>query len=260
MEAHRVVPPPPSVKDRVKSRTTKRANWSTAPWHNHQVIRVWLASLLGLGATIFAAVWVDAQPGVYVGVAQVMLLPPAQALAPNPLKSSRDALGLAQVVERVINGGPDGRGVVDQDLTLGQLGVREGTSIQLHNDGTQWADDFNRPALDIKVVDVTRAAAKRRMDDAIARVRNTLEDLQDEQQVVNHNRVTTELAPANPTIVYDDGHPSRGVAMTCLLGGGATLMLTSWLVRRRRQQFAGLGSRGAAASLEIRHPHVPERV
>ncbi|MFC4784711.1 hypothetical protein ACT8ZV_09565 [Nocardioides sp. MAHUQ-72] len=191
--------------------------------------------LVGVLLTAGGLVWVRTVPPSFVASAQLIFVRAPQEFVSNPLSTGIGSLiDVAAVVERSINHRPGTRTVVSEDLTLADQGIREGTVIRLANDGTQWANDFSRPVLDIGVVSRTRSGARDRLDRAIALVSKTLDRLQGDLGVRLDNRVYARPAQASTPVLRVGGDPRRALVATLLLGAVLTVGGLQWSRRPRR--------------------------
>lgn len=198
--------------------------------------RTLLVVVLGAALTAGAVHWVRHAPTVVVGQAQVVLIAPRLSEA-NPMGTGVGQLiAAASVVERALAGRPQQAHVVGHSLTLADQGLREATVVRVHNAGSQWMDDFNRPMLDIQVVSGSFESARSRLDAAVARIRLTLERLQVEAGVDAGDRARIQLAP-DPVVVREaGGEPTRGTAGALLLGA---LLTTAGVHAARRRGTPG---------------------
>ena len=196
--------------------------------------RFWWLAATGLVLTAAVAVHVAREPGVYWAQVNVVLLAPAFPTSPNALSQTPTrVIELASVIQRAV-AGVEGPHVVSDGVTIVDEGVRSGEAIRLPNAGGQWANNFNRPYVEVEVVDETREAATARLTQVLARVDRELETRQTIAGVASENRVTTQLSPSSPQISYTAGSPGRGVVATGVVGAlltfGAVLLVDARMV------------------------------
>ena len=184
--------------------------------------RVWWITLGGLVLTLAATYQSTHQPGVYWAQVDVVILRPSVPTAPNVLSNTATrVIEAASVLQRDVNGF-DGAHVVSDGITIVDKGIRSGVEVRLPNVGGQWANNFNRPFLDVQVVDTSHAGASKRLDDVLARIGQSLTARQVAAGVEPINRLSIQLSPAQPEIRYLTGLPTRAGVVTLLLGVGLT--------------------------------------
>lgn len=201
-----------------------------------QALRLWWVTLAGLLLTagaIFQAVNV---PGVYWGQVDVVFLRPPAAKSPNTLShSATRVIEAASVIQREVDGVAGPR-VVSDAVTLVDQGVTSGFSVRLPNAGGQWANNFNRPYLNVEVSSGTAEGARAELERVLDRIDQALADRQISAGVLPANRLTTLVTPA-PEVKYSAGLPRQAAAIVGLLGvglTGAVLVLAARGVRRKK--------------------------
>jgi hypothetical protein len=200
--------------------------------------RWWVVIVIGLAGTLAMGWGIHNYPGTWSAQTDVLVYPPADQGAGAPLGGPAPAIKMTAVVERVVNNGPSGPRVVDSSLTLANTGVEHGERVVLVNSGGQWANDFNRAALHIQTVDTTEDGARSRLASLVQRVVSTIDELQNQAGVLPSGRVAVTVTPAQGSIVFDPGEPTRALAATALLGVGTTGFLVRLLELQRRRREA----------------------
>ena len=207
-------------------------------------LHAWYVLLLGVVLTLGAAAAVWASPGVYYGQVDVVFLRPVNEFVPNSLSvTSSSVIATAGVVQREVSGGRAASRVVSEGVTVVGEGITSGERITLPNSGGQWANNFDRALLDVQVVDRSEQEARERLDAAVAAISQSLERRQRAAGADRSTWIRTRLSPAQPTVHYMDHERRRGVAMTVLLGVGATLSaVVLWEGRRAHNRKGSTGT------------------
>ncbi len=202
--------------------------------------RRWYIAVAGVLCTLAALYGIRTQPVVFYSEAEVYFLAPSSKVYPNQLGTS--SLGLvtvAGVVGKIINGSHTLPKTTDPNVSLPSRGIDDGTYISLPDNGGQWSVYYNVQALEVQVAAPSPEAVKAKQAKAFTEISDTLKKLQDDEGVVAHNRITTQVLPDSPVIVAMSGERRRAEAMTLLLGALLTLIAIAIvelrsLPRRRR--------------------------
>jgi hypothetical protein len=215
------------------------------------VLARWPLTLVGLALTAVGIHHVSSAPSPYYGQVAVHFLAPPSDRDPNQIQT--ETLSLIQtagIIKAIVN---DGSYAPGESLALTLRTTGEASSISMPDSGSQWIQIFSKPVLMVEATGHDPETVMSRIDESRARIRATLEEFQDQDQVDAHNRITVADAPEEPVISHEVGAPRRAMAGTALLG----LALTVWLVceadrwlRRRR------GVRAARPSARRRRDHV----
>lgn len=210
----------------------------------------WLVLVLGLFATGLAGYAVHSTSGVYWAQVHVVFLAPQSGKQPNPLGYSPSGLvRFASVIERDVSGPDRVPHVVSPRVTLVDEGIRRGEQVRMPNDGGQWTYNFDRPLLDVQVVDSTPEAVTARMDELLAQIQRDIDRRQ--AGVQTGQLVTTTISPSRVDVHYAGGRTGRALFMTLMVGGLLTLAAADRWDRRRpamslpqhERQLFGLGTR-----------------
>lgn len=205
--------------------------------------RRWYVALLGLALLAGTLHVVASRPGVYWTQVDVVILAPKSARYPNVIEqTSASLIAMAGLVEREVNRGVHAPATASAAVTLAGEGVRDGHTVTLPNSGGQWADNFNRPVVDVQVVGPSEASVRRRLDELVVRVERTLAERQEADGVPPVTQITASSAPTAAAVLHLQGHRRKAVAATLLLGAGligvgtvgADRLLTAHARRRRR--------------------------
>jgi hypothetical protein len=202
-------------------------------WRRQRRARRWaaLVVVLGLLITLAIAYRVARKPGVYWAQIDVVFLPPASSYNPNTLVSTSDGvISLAGVVGKMVDAHPVAARVVSPTVMLAHQGIRHGWSVTLPNDGGQWADNFDKPLLDVQAVGSTPAEVTGTVNRLVSRINLTLSGLQ--AKVPQADRVTTELNPSQVQVFYDPGRRLRALVASLAVGVAVTVVAARYLRRR----------------------------
>ncbi|SDU50353.1 hypothetical protein [Jiangella alkaliphila] len=201
------------------------------------MIRRWpvvLAGVLCTGALAFVLVSDDR---VYWSRTEVVFLAPTSQLYPNSLNAaSEDLIITAGVVAKLVTGPDAIVKYASPDANLVGIGVLDGWSVKLPDTGGQWAPNFASQVLSVEVVAPDRETLVARQQELIARISQELDTLQREAGVHPVNDITVTVNPETSAVYEIGGSSIRTLAMTAILGGGATLsaiVLLEYRARRR---------------------------
>jgi len=182
-------------------------------------------------------VWALALPSVYWAQLDVVVLVPKANERQNTLRlQPMSAIMLAGVVQRDVAGPPNGGMVVSDDVTIVGQGLQHGSWVRLANSGGQWANNFDRPVLDVQAVAATPQEVRRLVEKAVDDIDETLGRRQDEAGVAPALRFTTLMSPSDLVIQHGTGQRSLAVATTSLLGLGLTASAVAYLGARDRRR------------------------
>lgn len=211
--------------------------------------RQWYVIVVGLALTAGAIFSLSVRPGVYFTQADVLFLAPKSAKYPNPIESGSESLiATAGLVARIANGVQSEPATASSGVTLMGEGVIQGTSIRLPNSGGQWANNFDRPVLDVQVVGPSEAWVRATLRQKIDLINETLHNLQAPDGTARENFITTSAAPQKSTVSYTRGETKRALAALTLLGitltGLAALGFDRLVPWQRASSARKLPSRG----------------
>lgn len=189
--------------------------------------RRWYVVLLGLAVVAAALAYVSSRPGVYWSQVDVVILAPKSARFPNVIEqTSASLVSMAGLIERDVNKGMIAPATSSTGVTLAGEGVRDGHSIKLPNSGGQWANNFDRPVLDIQVVGADQEGVRSKLAAMVDLVKDDLKARQDADHIPRVTRITASSAPSSPPIFYLGGNRKKAAAATLLLGGLLTSVFT----------------------------------
>lgn len=216
--------------------------------------RRWYVVLLGLALLAGAFAHVSSRPGVYWAQTDVVILAPKSARYPNVIEqTSQSLISMAGLIERDVNKGIAAPATSTSSVTLAGEGERDGHAVKLPNEGGQWANNFDRPVLDIQVVGPDPVAVKEKLNSLVGVVTDELKARQDELNVPVASRITASSAPAVPAVFYLSGSRSKALGATLLLGAGLIAASTVGADRllnarsRRRREHATIPPAGVLA-------------
>ncbi len=204
------------------------------------VLARWPLTLVGLALTAAGIHHVSSMPSPYYGQVAVHFLAPPSDRDPNRIQT--ETISLVQttgIIKALVN---DGHYAPGESLSLTLRTRQDASSVSMPDSGSQWIQIFSKPVLMVEATGADPESVMRQIDASRDRIRATLEEFQDRDQVDARNRITVADAPEEPVISHEVGAPRRAMAATGLLG----LALTVWLVceadrwlRRRRGTHGG---------------------
>jgi hypothetical protein len=202
-------------------------------WRRERQARRWAALVVAFGLLLTAVITyrVVRKPGVYWAQTDVVFLAPTSSLYPNTLvNNSGGVISLAGVVGKIVDPKAAAAHVVSPTVRLANQGIRHGWSVTLPNDGGQWADNFDKPLLDVQAVGSTAAEVSGTVNRLVSKINLTLAGLQ--ADVPRVDRVTTKLSPSQVQVFYDPGRRLRALAASLAIGVAATAVAAGYLRRR----------------------------
>lgn len=204
------------------------------------LIRNWLIVLIGVGLTAVSGLAAVAADEVHFTRTELVFLAPTSALYPNALRTqSEDIIITAGLVAKEVTGPGKVTKFASPDVTLVGLGVRDGWSLRLPDTGGQWATNFATQRLFLDIVGPTAEQVREQQRALIAQVDRELEAMQRAAGVAPVNDISMITAPESTTIYAVGVNKARALAMTALLGGGATIaavVFREFLHRRTRRE------------------------
>jgi hypothetical protein len=200
------------------------------------LVRNWPIVLVGVLATAGTGYAAATADGVYFTRAELVFLAPSSAAYPNALRTqSEDIIITAGLVAKRVTGPDHVTKFASPDATLVGLGVREGWWLRVPDIGGQWATNFDSQRLFLDVVGPSEHAVRLQERSLIDAVGRELDDLQRGWGVDPVNDITMIEAQESTVIHQVGGDRVRALAMTALLGAGATagaVVLREQLMRR----------------------------
>lgn len=176
------------------------------------VVAVALATVLGMGL-------VQHPTSVYSAEVNVMFLPPDGVL----MDQTESLIYFAAMVEREFNQGHSVPRVSSASATLYGAGVRQGYSVSLFDTGGQWQTNFNRPVLQVEVVDSSAVAVQTQLDAIFTRIDKIAVQAQTEAGVNPAKMIRSNLSPSPSVIVHVGGTRWRATAGVLCLGLGLAI-------------------------------------
>ncbi len=213
------------------------------------LFRNWPIVLVGGVLTVGSGLIAISTPGVHFTRVELIFLAPTSPPNPNALRTQSEGIIVtAGIVAKRVSGPGKVSKFASPDVTLVGLGKRDGWSLRLPDTGGQWASNFATQRLILEVVGPDDAAVRTVQGELIGRVEDELSALQDERGVAPANRISTMPAPQTTPIFAVRGARPRALALTALLGGGATIAAVLVAERWRRRRAAS-GTRRASSGL-----------
>jgi hypothetical protein len=214
--------------------------------------RRWYVTLAGLAVTVVLALHGSHVPGDWETSAGLVFLTPTSTENPNGYLTSGNAISTAGVISAIMNGSE----VRDQLRTAGLVDQH---TIVLHNSGNQWADNYDRPVLDIRVWGSDPNSVQRSLSLLVERASAELNDRQRATGAAENNWIRAQLVPAQPPVLHGPGSPPRAVATAILIGVTLTLGLAKVMddaVRRwRHRQIAVSAGRPGPGGPQLHASH-----
>jgi hypothetical protein len=154
--------------------------------------RRWRVYALVLVAALTAAVLLQAVPRTYTAESEITFAPPADAANPNLYNSYAETMiNYAGVVDRSVDGTFPATKLTAPAATLFGNGVRVGMSVGISTVGNQWMTGFDRPVIVVEVNATTEQQALVEVHQAVQRIREASQRLQDEDGVPVAQRIST---------------------------------------------------------------------
>jgi hypothetical protein len=144
-------------------------------------------------------------------------MPHSWAPSKNPLYGQyQDLVSFARIIEREFNDDSRPNRAVSRSATIYGMGVKNGYSVTLPNEGGQWQNSF-RPYLDIEVVSDDAEQTTAMLSDVVNDVLDLVSSSQREVGVSASNLIRAELAPSQPELVLVSSNRPRSLLSLVLL-------------------------------------------
>jgi hypothetical protein len=220
-------------------------------------LRRWYVIVAGALVTV-AACWAlvgNASSQVFYSRMEIRFVEVGSSASERFFNSGSQAIvPFVAAVERVVNEGKVAPPFNSRDSTIPGVGVRRGTKVAMPNYGTQWVSSYPVPTLVVEVVDDSPARVVAGHEKALAEIRGTVEELQDQEEVPAEVRVVV-VEPASAPSVSSVGAPRRellrALVAAVVVGAGITASVAvEWdrLAGRRDRRTRGAGAAGAPAA------------
>jgi len=183
------------------------------------LLRRWYVVLAVAVATVIGAGLVQHPASVYSAEVNVMFLPPDGVL----MDQTESLIYFAAMVERDFNQGHTEPRVSSASATLYGAGVRKGYSVSLFDTGGQWQTNFNRPVLQVEVVDSSPAAVQTQLDAILAKIDSIAAQAQSRSGVASAKMIRSNQSPNPAVIVRAGGSRWRATAGMIFLGLGVAI-------------------------------------
>lgn len=202
-------------------------------------VQRWAVTLVCCALAVLLIFGVAHARPVYFAQVHVVLLPPELPRTNGLGTTSASLIDLAGVVARKVQGADPQSLPVSDSVTLYDQGVYSGYSVVQPNLGGQWAYNLEDPELHVQAVDATPQSAENQLQTALAAVRESLNDIQDQQHVAAADRVRVSLSPEVPRISEQKGSTVRAVGVSVIVAGLLIASLLTALPRRRSPSAHG---------------------
>jgi hypothetical protein len=209
-------------------------------------LRWWYVVLVGAVLSLGGVYLATHQKPVYWTQVNVLLIGPKDPEFPNYLEDPRFALyPVVGVVVSDLNDGEQGMVTASTDTNMVGQGIMDGVQVRVPNLGTQWRRDLSASHLDVQVAAPDPDEVQRRADVTVAAIAASLQDRQDEMNIVPGMRVTSIPATKDPTVYQVGGSQLRAAAASGASGAALTFVLVGWLERRRGRRTTRTASASA---------------
>ena len=198
--------------------------------------RRWYVVVAGLLASLVLVGQAAKPHGAYETTAAMLFFPPVSRLNPNGYTDGGGNVITAAAFVAVRMQAPE----VKADLAA--KGMVKDYTVVMHNSGNQFADNFDRAAIDISISGPDPATTSRSLQLVAAEIRSELNAAQSRARADRREWIRTQLSPVDPTILLVPGNRMRAAAAALLLGVALTVLvaigLDDRLRRRARRQIA----------------------
>lgn len=141
--------------------------------------RRWYVPLIGLVCLAVSLVGARESRDVFFSEAAVVFEAPGVPVVSGVNSGYSESLThFAALVERTVNDGEESIRLSSPTATLFGIGIRKGRSVVLADRGGQWTHVFDRPVLQIQVVDSSPDAVAELMAATVAKIAATAASLQ----------------------------------------------------------------------------------
>ena len=206
------------------------------------LLRRWYIVVAALAIAAVVTVVFARDGGMFTSkTAVVFTLPDTTALNPGNGNGDESLIAFAgAVAAQVTPGRPASRFYSRADAPLYGAGLREGVSIALRNDGTQWGTSYGAATIDVEIVGRTQEWVQKQQTDILSSIESVARSEQALAEVSGSQRIAVHVEPLTKAI--QQIAPSRSaqigaaVAMmgaALLVGGWATLVVDRSATRRR---------------------------
>lgn len=145
----------------------------------HIMLRRWFVVAFFILCAVITVFVLDTKQRHYVAQTElVMVAPGSVAVSGSPYGSTETLVDFAGVVERRFNASSPTQHLSSPSATLFGNGIRNGVSVRLTNSGGQWNYSFDRPILEVQVIDSNIETVHENMQSVESRVRKIVHDLQ----------------------------------------------------------------------------------
>lgn len=216
--------------------------------------RRWYVVVAAFAAGLAAFALVSHSEGVYWSRSEVTFFAPASATYPNPLKiRSSDLIITAGIVAKLVNGNATWVKMSDPLASIAGEGVYNGWSVRLPDYGGQWSTVYSRQVLEVQVTGPTAEVVEQRRAELLQQIDAELAGLQ--KDVVESDRITTAVVPADAPVYYVHGSKMRALAMSGVLIASAAVGAVVALEHRARRR-----GRIPAGSARVQRGKPPQHV
>jgi hypothetical protein len=216
--------------------------------------RHWPIVVVGCLCTAGIGLAAISDEGVYFTRTNLVFHAPTSNLNPNALRTqSESIIDTAGLVAKRVSGPGKVTKFASPEVTLVGLGLRDGWSLRLPDTGGQWASNFANQMLVLDVVGPSAEVVRDRQEELIQRAQQELFQLQRDAGVDPANDITAIPAPDSSVIYHFQGHRSRVLGMTAVLGVGVTISVVLAVDGRRRRREATVPSKAGANSTVVVH-------
>lgn len=212
----------------------------TTPELVHVLLRRWYLMMVGAAISLVVLYQVTHVSPTYFTQYSVVLLPPSSRTFPNTIEDPHYGLTpLAGLVVADYNAGAREPLMGSAETTLYGEGLRRGSRVRLPNDGSQWQPMYDKPNIDVQVVDPNPEVVRVRATEISTDLIRILKQRQDAAGVRSTMRVTALVSSQDPIVVPVGGSRSRAALAVTVSGATITsilvVLLDRYLMRRPRR-------------------------
>lgn len=194
--------------------------------------RRWYILLAGMLASLLLVAQAAKPHGAYETAAAMLFFPPISRINPNGYTDGGGNVITAAAFVAARMQAPE----VKADLAA--KGIVKTYTVVMHNSGNQFADNFDRAAIDIRVSGPDLATTSRSLQLVATKIRSELDAAQIQTHVDRREWIRTQLSPDDPTILLVRGNRMRAAAASLVLGVMVTIVVAVGLDDRLRRRQA----------------------
>lgn len=188
--------------------------------------------------------------GYYSSTTITFTLPQRPTLLPDSGTNDLSVIAFASAVATSVNEGKPVSTYSSAQAPYFGAGVREGVSVSLRNDGSQWITSFPNATLDIQIVGRTAAWVQERQTAIVNDIMSVTQGQQAATTTPEADRITAVVAPLSTEIMQISASRSAQMLALAAVALAGTIVATTVasavdtrLARRRIQRARPSGAR-----------------